>query len=580
MTDLPPLLTLLVGMGVVLGLIIGLRANAFVALITAALVVSFMAPGESAATISRVAVAFGGTAGGIGIVIAFAALIARFMMDSGAADRIVRFFLGLLGEKRGGTALAASGFALSIPVFFDTVFYLLVPLARSMARRTKKHYLKYLMAIVAGAGVTHTLVPPTPGPLVMADTLNVDLGVMMIIGALIGLPAAVVGLVFAAWVDRRMPLPMRRLNDAEGSQPVDDAPSPSLFWSFLPILLPIVMVTTGSVLLTRADAEHAARFRAEAITDWSGFASAVQQEDFAPGQRLLAHLPETSVELISNSAVLDDEGKAAIVDGLNGVLGDRGFYAYESFVGIPLSETCRSLLKRNRGRMQVALVERFNRLLLEASFPQITPHVWDTPRRRAANIGAVWGNPSLALMLASVAALWVYIRQRHPTREKIARTVESALMSGGVIILITAAGGAFGAMLGQAQIGPAIQDLFADRTTVGGMGILVLAFAIASMLKFAQGSSTVAMIAASSMVAAMIDPDLLGFHPVYLATAVGSGSLVGSWMNDSGFWIFCKMGGLTEAESLKSWTPLLAVCGISAMLVTLILSVLLPMAPG
>jgi GntP family gluconate:H+ symporter len=112
------------------------------------------------------------------------------------------------------------------------------------------------------------------------------------------------------------------------------------------------------------------------------------------------------------------------------------------------------------------------------------------------------------------------------------------------------------------------------------MGILVLAFALASMLKFAQGSSTVAMIAASSMVAAMIDPNVLGFHPVYLATAVGSGSLVGSWMNDSGFWIFCKMGGLTEAESLKSWTPLLAVCGISAMLVTLILAILLPMAPA
>jgi len=82
------------------------------------------------------------------------------------------------------------------------------------------------------------------------------------------------------------------------------------------------------------------------------------------------------------------------------------------------------------------------------------------------------------------------------------------------------------------------------------------------------------------MMAAMINPDALGFHPVYLATAIGSGSLVGSWMNDSGFWIYCKMGGLTEAESLRSWTPLLAVCGIASMVFTVILAVILPMSAG
>ncbi|MBA7682920.1 High-affinity gluconate transporter [subsurface metagenome] len=177
MFNLHPLIILVVGMLTVILMITRLRMNAFIALITSAVVVSLLSPGELAEKISRVATEFGNTAGSIGIVIALAVVIGKCMMDSGAADRIVRGFLSLLGEKRSSTALMASGFVLSVPVFFDTVFYLLVPLARSMHRRTKKHYLKYAMAIAAGGVVTHSLVPPTPGPLIMADNLGIDIGV-------------------------------------------------------------------------------------------------------------------------------------------------------------------------------------------------------------------------------------------------------------------------------------------------------------------------------------------------------------------------------------------------------------------
>ena len=110
--ELSPLLVLVVGIGIVLGLIIGLRTNAFLALIVAAFVVSILAPGTVGEKIGRVASAFGSVTGSIGIVIALAALIGRLMMESGAADRIVRFFLASLGEERGGAALAASGYNL------------------------------------------------------------------------------------------------------------------------------------------------------------------------------------------------------------------------------------------------------------------------------------------------------------------------------------------------------------------------------------------------------------------------------------------------------------------------------------
>jgi len=109
--------------------------------------------------------------------------------------------------------------------------------------------------------------------------------------------------------------------------------------------------------------------------------------------------------------------------------------------------------------------------------------------------------------------------------------------------------------------------------------LLGLGAFIASMIKIAQGSCTVAMITSSAMIAAMLtSTKTLGYHPAYLATAIGGGSMIGSWMNDSGFWIFVKMTGLTEAEGLKSWTPLVAIVGLTAIIVSFLLAIILPMA--
>jgi GntP family gluconate:H+ symporter len=198
-----PLLVLGVGLAVVIGSIIFLRVHAFLALIAAAIAVSLLAPGEWAEKIPRVAEAFGSTAASVGVVIGLAAVIGMAMTASGAADRIVGMFLRLFGEQRGATALTASGFTLAIPVFFDTVFFLLVPLVRSMYRRTGKHYVKYLVA-AGSCAAAHALIPPTPGPLIVAGTLGVDLGVMMLMGFVVALPAAVASMIFGSWIDRRL----------------------------------------------------------------------------------------------------------------------------------------------------------------------------------------------------------------------------------------------------------------------------------------------------------------------------------------------------------------------------------------
>lgn len=555
-SSLHPFLILGIGIAIVIGMIIGLRINAFVALITAALTVSLLAPGAVADKVARVATAFGSTAGGIGIVIAMAAIIGDCLMKSGAADRIVKAFLNLLGEKRSPIALAGSGFVLAIPVFFDTVFYLLVPLARSLYRSTKKNYLLYILAISAGGAVTHTLVPPTPGPLLMAQQLGVDLGIMIGIGCLIGVPASIAALFFAMYINRRMPIEMRTLPGEELQESSEVASArvlPGLFVSLLPIVLPVALIGLSTALETRANGERAAQVREADLADLDGLYAAAGSAD-------------SGALAVVKSALPPREGATPtlVAAALNEALASRTAF------GTP-----------NLSRANLAVVERENRLVLEKALPEtiLARHVWDMPKRKASDLGQLYGNANLALLLSAVIAVLLYVRYCRPGKKEFSDLIESSLMSGGLIILITAAGGAFGAMLAAAKIGPAIEAIFPSSAGGGGGFVLLfLGFGISALLKFAQGSTTVAVITASGMIAAMADVMQLGFHPVYLATAIGGGGLVGAWMNDSGFWIVAKMSGLTEMEALKSWTPMLAIMGTTTFVCTLVLAFVLPLA--
>jgi GntP family gluconate:H+ symporter len=497
-----PFVILGIGILVVLGGIIALRVNAFLALLAAALVVSFLAgapAGSAADPVARVAIAFGSTAGAIGIVIALAALVGEAMIRSGAADRLVRTALDILGEKRAATAMMASGFVMSIPVFFDTAFYLLVPLARSLYRATGRHYLRYLMAITAGGVATHALVPPTPGPLFVANALGVELGVMIALGIVVALPAAVAGLLYGVFLDRAMPV--HPAGEAKGAPPAEGGAAPSavvaeeagrrlpgILLSLLPIVLPIVLIAGDAV--ARAVA-HADLIAADAAT------------------RTL-----------------------------------RG------------PELTTAILRAAEGGSASAGLARWTGVL---------------------------GNPNLALLGSAVIALLTLWKYRRPTSEPIPQVIEQGLMSAGVIILITSAGGAFGAMLREAGLGEAIRAVAESHWTgqasvTTGVPLLVLAFGVAGLIRFAQGSTTTSMIVTSGMVMAMIDPAKVGVHLAYVAQAIGAGALVASWMNDSGFWIFARMGGLTETETLRSWTPLLTIVGVVAFSATVVLAVLFPMA--
>nr|WP_242632297.1 GntP family permease [Rubripirellula amarantea] len=582
--SITPVVLLVVGIVSVLGMIIGLKLNAFLALIISALIVSLgvgWVNDEDAGTrMNAVVSAFGSSAGGIGIVIAMAAIIGKCMLDSGAADRIVRSAVNVTGEKKASLGLMFSGFVLAIPVFFDTVFYLLVPLARSLYRRTNKHYLRYLMAIATGGAITHTLVPPTPGPLLVAAILGVDIGMMMLVGTMVAVPAAIVGLVFSIVIDRKMPVVMRPLGAGENKhKALLEDQLPSLWVSLLPVLIPVVLIGAGTLATTLADREDRAQIVASDIEDFDALASAIESAPPAsPLGRLVASDRLTADERSRLYEALADEGRRdEAIELLNVALLGNNIYDEKAFLGVPLSKLSKSKLSANQLRMKPVDRRRMNRSLLEDAHPDlIAKHEWTSSKRTLSDRLSLWSNANFALMLAAICAMLTLKMSRALSWRSLGEDVEESLMSGGVIILITAAGGAFGGMLQDTDISTFIRDFFSGQ---GGSGImlLVLSWAIAAVLKIAQGSSTVAMIIGAGMMSAIIGDAKPDFNMVYVAAAVGTGSLMGSWMNDSGFWVFTKMGGLTESESLRSWTPLLGVLSLTGLIAVVVFSQVLPL---
>jgi GntP family gluconate:H+ symporter len=167
-------------------------------------------------------------------------------------------------------------------------------------------------------------------------------------------------------------------------------------------------------------------------------------------------------------------------------------------------------------------------------------------------------------------ALWLLVRHQGLRFRDLWTKLEPSIASAGVIILITSAGGAFGAMIRLAGVGDAI----GSRVGPGASGslLILLAFAVSSVMKIAQGSTTVAVITASAVIYGAIDGLVLPYHPVYLFLAIGFGGMVFSWMNDSGFWIISRMSGFTERETLKTWTVVFGLTGLVGLAEVLILS--------
>ena len=401
--------------------------------------------------IDRVTAGLGSGFSKLAIIIAMAAIIGKCLLDSGAAERIVLTLRTALGEKHTPAAFSASAFTLGIPVFFDTVFYLLMPLGKALRLQTGRNYTLYILAIVCGATMAHSLVPPTPGPLTVVSFFDdVTVGHMMIGGLIVGLVTVSAGFAYAHWANRRWDIPLRDAEALESEAEEKEANEeerhlPSFGLSLLPIVLPVVLIAGWTV----ADA---------------------------------LGVKSTFLETI--------------------------------------------------------------------------------------------GDKNIALILSAGVALGMLAWAKRRSIRDLGDSVQSALASGGVIILITSAGSAFGGVLRETGIADSVAGLVPESQS---LLLIPLAWVITAAIRTAQGSATVAMITAGSIVAPVAAGVALSFHPVYLALAIGCGSKPIMWANDSGFWIIGRMSGMTPLETFKTASLQMIVMSVTGLIVILAGAALLPL---
>ncbi|WP_430786483.1 GntP family permease [Virgibacillus flavescens] len=449
MSTLGLVLLAVFGVGLLLFLVIKVNLQAFLALLVVSYIVGLLAGMSPTEIFEAVQAGMGGTVGEIAVIIGVGAMFGEILKASGGAERLALTLMNKFGEKRVNWALMLTGFIISIPVFLDVAFVILVPILYSLAKKTGKSLLFYGIPLLAGLAVTHSFVPPTPGPIAVSSLLGANIGWVILFGLMAGIPAAIIaGPIFGTYISKKIHVEVPKLmlqNMAEDAKnKTYDKELPSFGMIAALILLPLILIllnTFGGVLL--------------------------------------------------------EEGST--------------LYSILTFIG----------------------------------------------------------NPGVALTITALLTFYLLGTRRGYKRTEIQEIATKALEPAGIIILITGAGGVFGQVLVETGIGEVLASSMSDLN----MPILVFAFLVASVIRIAQGSATVAMVTTASLIVPVIDS--LGIEGPMLALLVitiASGATIASHVNDSGFWMVNRFFGMSEKDTLKSWTVMETIIALVGFSVTLIIS--------
>lgn len=245
MIDFWMLASVAIGVIVLLILILVVRLQAFIAMLIASIVVGLLAGMPPTGIVQTIQTGMGGTLGYVAIVVGLGAIFGAILEHSGGAQAVARSLIQRLGEKRAPWAMAMTGFFVAIPVFFDVAFIILIPLVYALQRRTGKSILLYAIPLLAGLAVTHSFIPPTPGPIAIADILDADLGTVILLGFIVGLPTAIIsGPIFGRFIASKIFV-------AAPDQPdeADVEIDMSLLRSTIAIVgLPIVLIVANTII--------------------------------------------------------------------------------------------------------------------------------------------------------------------------------------------------------------------------------------------------------------------------------------------------------------------------------------------
>lgn len=443
---------LLVAIILLIVLILKTKVPPFLALIIAAVTVGLIGGMPPTDIPGSITTGFGGTLGSIGIIIGFGVMMGQIFEKTGAAERMALTFIKLFGKKNEHWAMALTGFIVSIPIFCDSGFVILSPIAKAISKKTRRSIIEIGVPLAAGLVITHALVPPTPGPLGVAGTFGVDVGQFILWGLIISLPMTIASCLYAQRLGKKIyQLPsddgdswIRPERHEEYSE-LNLEPSkdlPSTLTAFLPLLVPVLLILINTV-----------------------------------------------------SSALGLEGGAATV---------------VKFLGSPV----------------IAV--------------------------------------GLGLLIA------IYTLANAVPREDILKEMSKGLASAGMIIFVTGAGGSLGQILKDSGTGAFI----AEQLAAASIPIILLPFIISTLVRFVQGSGTVAMVTAAGICAPIVHA--AGANPLLGAFACCIGACFFSYFNDSYFWVVNNLMGITETkEQIQVWSITSTIAWAVGFVMLLILNLFL-----
>ena len=402
--------------------------------------------------------------------------------------------------------MGSVGALVSIPVFCDSGYVIMNPLARSIARVKRGGYVALALALGCGMTLTHHMVPPTPGPLAVSGLLGADLGLVILTGLIFTVILLPVVILYARWV------------------------GPQLEDRLVPAVREAVY---GRTTVLTGDGPGAAGPPATGSTG-AGIDATAASTDPGPG---------------------DPTGPAGLEDRPN-ALGEppagQPPHQVGAFVGsLPLLIPLLLIVANT----VTAAIDRNQQGVLSGDYEVSS---WTVPF-------AFVGNPVIALVIGILLAVYVLLPRWTP-RTRVHTWLSEAAASAGLILLITGAGGGFGLVLRDSGVGDALAEAIASLS----LPVFLVPFLIATLVRVAQGSGTVAMVTAASVTAPLLEP--LGIDPLLAAMACTAGSMVFSYFNDSYFWVVTRFTGLEGTAALKGWSGITTAVWLGSIPLLAILS--------
>jgi len=444
------LLTVVFAVAFLLFLVLKLKINAFIALLITSMFVGIATGMPLQGILESIQKGMGGTLGFVATVVGLGAIFGQMLESSGGAESMARYLVKKFGEKRAPFAMALTGFFVGIPVFLDVGFIILVPIVYALSRDTKKSVLYYGIPLLAGLAVTHSFIPPTPGPVAVAEIINAELGYVILWGFILGLPIAILaGPVFGRYISKKIIVFPPENIDEIHPETRQNLPSFGLIISIIAIPLFLILLAT--------------------VTD--------------------------------------------------------------------------------------VLVKK--QILPSGLFPEILGFI---------------GHPFTALTIATLISIYFLGIKKGFSKKEILDLSTKALGPAGIIILITGAGGVLKQILVDSGIGKMMAESIADSS----LPPVLLAWILAAIVRVTQGSATVAMITAAGIMAPVLEVfNLSANHTALVVIAIASGATLLSHVNDSGFWLVGKYFGMTEKQTLQSWTVMETIIAVSGLALTLLVSYLI-----